>query len=148
MRKVIFTIVFLVFSLNTYSQENKKMFSDEIKKHIRKFNNSSDYAYSKGEIEKGQALFDSLVKNYLVGTKIEDYSFKRVNGKKVKLNKLNKPVLIITYASWCVMNKAEIPALNFIAKQYANDFDLIILFWDKKSNIAKLASKFNSNVKV
>jgi thiol-disulfide isomerase/thioredoxin len=149
MIKITFTIAFFVLNFTiVFSQQKAELFSVEIKKHYKKFVNSSNIAYENGDVEKGQKLYDSLVKNYLVGTKIEDYTFKRVNGRKVKLNKLDKPVMIITYASWCVMNKAEIPAMNKIATKYKNDFDLIVLFWDKKSNIKKLANKFNNDVLV
>lgn len=148
MKRFLSSIITIVLCLNISAQENSKLFSVEIKKHIYKYNRKSDDAYKNGDIKKGQDLFDSLVSNYLVGTKIDKYSIKCINGKKLKLDRLNKPLLIMTYSSWCVMNKAEIPALNKIAKKHANDFQLVVLFWDKKSDLKKLKSKFNSSIKV
>jgi thiol-disulfide isomerase/thioredoxin len=141
-------LIFFFILTSAFSQDKAALFSVEIKKHYQKFVANSNIAYEKGDNEKGQKLYDSLVHNFLVGTKLDSYKFKRINGNKVNLKKLNKPALIITYASWCVMNKAEIPAINTIAKKYSKDFDVIILFWDKKKNIKKLASKFNVLVKV
>ena len=46
------------------------------------------------------------------------------------------------------MNKAEIPALNKMAKKHENDFQMIVLFWDTKKNISKLVNRFNSEIKV
>jgi thiol-disulfide isomerase/thioredoxin len=148
MKRILFLAVALVLLQNASAQKNEKLFSIEIQKHIRKYNNISDKAYEIGDIEKGQVLFDSLVQNYLVGTKIDDYHIKCVNGKKLKLDRIEKPLMIITYSSWCVMNKAEIPALNKIAKKYTNDFQLVVLFWDKKKDVKKLASRFSNYVKV
>ena len=146
--KNIVLLFLILFYKPVYSQEKSDSFSIEIKKHYGKFVSNSNYAYEKGNFAEGQKLYDSLVHNFLVGTKLDSYKFKRINGNKVNLKKLNKPALIITYASWCVMNKAEIPAINSIAKKYSKDFEVIVLFWDKKNNIKKLASKFSTNVKV
>ena len=135
-------------ALQTIAQENVVYFSDAIKSNIKKYNKQSDIEFRKGNIEEGQALFDSLVQNSLVGSRFEDYSFKSVNSRKVKLSQLKKPVFIITYASWCVINKGEIPALNKIAKDYSKDIQLIVVFWDTKNNMKKIARQFNNNIKV
>ena len=144
---LLFTISF--FGLQTLTaQDSIVYFSDAIKSNIRKYNMQSDREFEKGNIVEGRALFDSLVQNILVGSKFDDYSFKSVNSKKVKLSQLKKPVFIITYASWCVINKGEIPALNKIAKDYKDDIQLIVVFWDTKNNMKKIARQFNNNIKV
>lgn len=131
-----------------FGQQKSIFFSEEIKKHIYKYNQSSNKAYENGDVEKGQQLFDSLVQHFLIGTRVDNYTLKCANGKKVKLHKVKRPILLITYSSWCVLNKAEIPALNKIASKYEKDFQLIVLFWDTKKNIKRLANRFNSNIKV
>jgi len=144
---LLFTISFFGFQTLT-AQDSIVYFSDAIKSNIRKYNMQSDREFEKGNIAEGRALFDSLVQNILVGSKFDDYSFKSVNSKKVKLSQLKKPVFIITYASWCVINKGEIPALNKIAKDYKDDIQLIVVFWDTKNNMKKIARQFNNNIKV
>ena len=144
---LLFTISFFGFQTLT-AQDSIVYFSDAIKSNIRKYNMQSDREFEKGNIAEGRALFDSLVQNILVGSKFDDYSFKSVNSKKVKLSQLKKPVFIITYASWCVINKGEIPALNKIAKDYSKDIQLIVVFWDTKNNMKKIARQFNNNIKV
>jgi thiol-disulfide isomerase/thioredoxin len=128
--------------------EQTVTFSDAIKAHIRKYNIQSDIAYENSDIAKGQALFDSLVQNYLVGSRFNDFSLKSVGSRKIKLSKINKPVFMITYASWCVMNKGEIAALNKLSRKYDKDVQFIVLFWDKKSEAKKIGRKFNSNIDV
>ena len=138
---------FIAFQFSN-AQENVVYFSEAIKSNIKKYNTKSDFEFEKGNVEAGQALFDSLVQNRLVGSRFDDYSFKSVNSKKVKLSKMGKPVFIITYASWCVMNKGEIPALNKLAKAYDKDLQVIVVFWDIKNDIKKISRQFNSNIKV
>lgn len=148
MRTQLLILFYLLFFHNVYGQQKVQLFSEEIKNHIGKFKHFSDIAYEKGDIEKGQLLFDSLVQNYLVGTKIDNYVLKCANGKKVKLQKIKKPIFLLTYSSWCVLNKAEIQSLNELSKKYTADFQLIVLFWDTKKNMKKLATKFNNNINV
>lgn len=123
-------------------------FSDAIKAHLKKYNTQSDIVFEKGDIAKGQALFDSLVQNYLVGSRFNDFSLKSVNSGKIKLSKLKKPVFIITYASWCVMDRGEIAALNKLSRKYAKDVKFIVLFWDKKSEAKKFGRKFSGSIEV
>ncbi len=128
--------------------QDKVSFTDAIKSNIKKYNKESDKVYENGDIEKGQALFDSLVQNHLVGSRFDDYSFKSVNSRKVKLSKIKKPVFIITYSSWCVLNRGEISALNKLARAYDKQLQTIVVFWDQKQNMKKIARQFSSKIKV
>lgn len=148
MRLMLPLLIAVFFFQPVLSQEKAVMFRDAIKDNIRKYNKESDAVYEKGDIEKGQELFDSLVKNHLVGSKFDDYSFKSLNSRKVKLSKINKPVFIITYASWCVLNKGEISALNKLSKKYNDDIQFIVVFWDEKSNMKKIGRQFSNRIKV
>lgn len=148
MRLILLVISIFVATQSAYSQDKTLSFTDVIKTNIKKYNTKSDIEFEKGNIEKGNALFDSLVQNNLVGSRFDDYSFKCINSKKVKLSKIKKPVFIITYASWCVINKGEIPALNKLARKYENDFQMIVVFWDVRNDMKKISRQFNSNIKV
>ncbi|MFT3793984.1 TlpA family protein disulfide reductase [Flavobacterium sp.] len=147
MRLIILLLTVLLFQ-SSFSQDKVVYFSDAIKSNIKKYNNDSDKAFETGDIQAGQALFDSLVKNKLVGSKFDDYSFKSVNSRKVKLSKLKKPVFIITYSSWCVIGKGEIQALNKLVRKYDKEVQFIAVFWDTKSDTKKIARKFNNKIKV
>ncbi len=148
MKNYTLIILNLLFLHSSFSQSKVVLFSDEIKKHITKLNIATEVAYKENDAAKANLLFDSIVDNYLVGTKLENFTLKNIKGKKVKLAKINKPIFIITYSSWCVLNKAEIPALNKIAKKYATDFQLIVLFWNTKKEVQKISSKFGLDIKV
>jgi thiol-disulfide isomerase/thioredoxin len=137
----------ILLALPSHSQEKTVYFSDAIKQHLNKYNLQCDLEYERGDLQKGEALFDSLVQNYLVGSRFTDYSLKNVGGGKVRLGKIKKPIFIITYASWCVLNKGEAPALNKLSKKY-KDVQFIVLFWDKKYNVNKIARQFSGSIKV
>src|SRR6476660_4891398 len=147
MRLILLSLL-IGLSLEANAQQEAVSFSDAIKTHIRKYNIQSDIEYEKGDIVRGQALFDSLVQNYLVGSRFNDFQLKKVGSRKIKLSKINKPVFIITYASWCVMNKGEIAALNKLSRKYDKDIQFIVLFWDKKSEAKKIGRKFNGTIDI
>jgi thiol-disulfide isomerase/thioredoxin len=148
MRLILLAFIYVFATYSSYGQEKTLTFSEAIKNNIKKYNTQSDKEFEKGDLEKGNALFDSLVQNHLVGSRFDDYSFKSVNSRKVKLSKIKKPVFIITYASWCVINKGEIPALNKLARKYSDDIQFIVVFWDVKSDAKKSARQFNKQIKV
>ena len=148
MRLMIPTLLCIFTFQTSQGQESATSFSDAIKNNIKKYSTQTDKEFERGAIEKGYALFDSLVQNHLVGSRFDDYSFKCVNSRKVKLSKIKKPVFIITYASWCVMNRGEIPALNKLARKYEDDIQFIVVFWDVKSDVKKIARQFNNHIKV
>ena len=137
-----------LFILTANSQEDKNSFNYVIKNNIEKYNLESNLAFEKKDNDKGQVLFDSLVSNYLIGTNFEDYTLKSFEKRKVKLSAFKKPLFILTYASWCIPSKGEIPALNKLAQKYAKDVQFVILFWDKKHSVKKIARKFNHNINI
>ena len=147
--RLIILLTFCFFTAQNFSAQEKVVyFSEAIKSNIKKYNSKSDLEFERGNITEGHALFDSLVQHILVGSRFDDYSFKSVNSRKVKLSKMGKPVFIITYASWCVISKGEIPALNKLAKKYEKDLQVIVVFWDTKNDIKKIARQFNGSIKV
>jgi thiol-disulfide isomerase/thioredoxin len=148
MRKTLLTLLFVLNLYSSYGQDTIVYFSDAIKQNIKPYKKASNKAYEKNDIKEGKKLFDSLVKTKLIGTKFDDFSLKVYKEKNVKINRINKPIFIITYASWCVIPKGEIPALNILAKEHRNDLQFIVVFWDKKNDLKNIASKFNDHIKV
>ncbi|PWA09600.1 TlpA family protein disulfide reductase [Flavobacterium laiguense] len=148
MRRFLLTMLFTLSISFSYSQDTINYFSDAIRKNTKSYTKASNKAYERNNIKEGKDLFDSLVKNKLVGTKFDDFNLKVYKEKNVKINRINKPIFIITYASWCVITKGEIPALNILAKEHRNDMQIIVIFWDKKSDIKNIAYKFSDDIKV
>jgi len=148
MKHVLLIFTGLLFSLSLYSQSDTLLFSVAIKINFKKYKKETELAYRKGNFERGKYLFDSLVDHRLSGTTFDDFTLKQANGKKMKLSKIKKPVVLITYASWCVQSKGEVQALNKLAQKYSKAVKFVVLFWDRKHNMEKIARKFNSHITV
>lgn len=148
MKNLLVKIVILIFPLFLYSQEKPVLFSDAIKINFKKYSTESNLAYKNRDFERGRFLFDSLVANQLIGTRLDNYTFKKIQGSKLKLESVKKPIFLLTYASWCVPSKGEIPALNKLAQKYGGNVEFIVVFWDKKYNVKKVAKKFNRHITV
>ncbi|OWP83955.1 hypothetical protein BWK59_07780 [Flavobacterium davisii] len=149
MKKLYFLIVAL-YSLFSFCQDKviTISFPDALRAHLAKYNEKVNYAYEKNDIKTSKMLFDSLVKFHLKGTHFEDYTFKTFEKRTIQLSSIQKPIFILTYASWCVPSKGEFQALNKLAEKHAKDIKFILLFWDKRKNIKKIARNFNHNIEV
>ncbi|HEY0045871.1 MAG TPA: TlpA disulfide reductase family protein [Flavobacterium sp.] len=148
MRLILPFCIFLLSCSFSYGQDDIIYFADALKKHLKPYYIKSEKQLRHGDYIQADVTFDSLVEHHLVGSRFTDYTLKNVNGGRVKLSKIKKPVLLLTYASWCVMGKGEIPAINKLSKKYSKDVQIVVIFWDKKHRVKKLARKFRGNVKV
>jgi thiol-disulfide isomerase/thioredoxin len=148
MNKTLLTFFLILTLTSAHSQDTIAYFSDAIMENAVNYARASNKAYEKNNIKEGKDLFDSLVKNKLVGTRFDDFNLKVYKEKNVKINRITKPIFIITYASWLVIPKGEIPALNILAKEHRDDMQIIVVFWDKKSDLKNIAYKFSDNIKV
>ncbi len=148
MSKILLIILLTLLPLSLYGQGDSIYFSEAIKIGFKKYKKESTKAYRHGNDERGKFLFDSLVKFRLAGTQFDDFNFKKAAGGKLQLSKIKKPVILITFAAWCVTSSGEIPALNKLAQKYGKDVKFVVLFYDKKYNMKKVARKFNRHVTV
>lgn len=150
MRNLLAFIASLAFSATFYGQiqPDSLYFSNAIKINFHKYKKESTLAFIMGDLERGRFLFDSLVQHRLIGTTFDNLTFKKASGSRLKLSSIKKPVLLLTYASWCVPTQGEIPALNKLARKYGKDVRIIVLFWDRKQKMKKLARKFSNKITV
>jgi len=149
MRNLLHLIIFLLFSATAYSQiADSLYFSNAIKINFTHYKKESTLAFATGDMERGEFLFDSLVQHRLIGTTFDNITLKKSSGSRLKLSSVEKPMFLLTYASWCVPNQGEIPALNKLARKYGKDVKIIVLFWDRKNKMKKIARKFSSRITV
>ncbi|MDT0643288.1 hypothetical protein RM553_10650 [Zunongwangia sp. F363] len=150
MKKFLLLLLFIT-GLNAHSQEEnstKIYFSQALYYHLPKYEARAKKAYRFNDYERGRFLFDSLVNNCLRYTYIDNFKFYRLNKKPVHIYDFKKPVYLITYASWCIPEKGEIPAINELAKKYEDKVKFVVLFWDKAETAKKLSEEFNKKVSV
>lgn len=123
----------------------RKMLTDT-EPAIRQYRVEEQKAWDAKNESLALAYRDS-VQYSIIGAYIEDHTFRTLDNREVKLGSLNKPLLLITSATWCAGCVSEIPALNKVAKEYADRVAFIVLFHDTKDEkLIKLAKKFSSPV--
>lgn len=145
---LIFLIIYLGHPAFGQQEETKVLFSEALAMHLPKYEKNSQKAYRQRNFVEGKRLFDSLVNFGLKGTFMDDFRFRKLNGKETALSDFKKPVYLITYASWCVTSKGEIPALNQLAKKYQNEVKFVVLFWDDKKTARSSSRPYNEFVDI
>ncbi len=145
-------LVFILISSTVLAQQeklqDKSYFSEELYMHLSDYNRKADLAYRFNDYDKGKELFESFIQDHLEGSYMDDFKFQGLNKKEVNLYNYKNPVFLITYASWCIPSKGEIPAINKLASEYKDKIDFVILFWDKKDKAKELSKKFSSDISV
>lgn len=129
-------------------EDHKTLFSDAISKNIRKYRIASRKAYLNKDEQRAQFLFDSLVDHVIKGSYLDNFEVRKYSGRKLRLYDFEKPIFLITYASWCVPGVGEIPALNELSALYHQQVDFVVLFWGAKKKIRKVRKQFGRYVNV
>ena len=90
--------------MNNLSDSHAAIYEEPIDERIRKFLKLEDYF-----------LFDSLINNVVNRSYLDNFKVRKISGRKTELNDFEKPIFLMTYASWCTPGSGEVPALNDIA---------------------------------
>jgi thiol-disulfide isomerase/thioredoxin len=147
-RKLLYLFLLISFSALTQDLEPRNLFSKVIGENIKSYRAKSQDAYLENDFERAEFLFDSLINNIVNGSYLDNFKVRKLSGRKIELYDFDKPVLLMTYASWCTPGSGEIPALNEIAKKYHKEIDFVILFWDEKSNVKKATKDYNKHITI
>ena len=148
MRKFLFVASLILTSISGSSQEETLYFSQAISNNLEKYEQQANTAYRQNDVERASFLFDSLVNHCLKGSYLDNFRVHNLKKDDVFLNDFQKPVFLRTYASWLVPSEGEVPALNELAKEYKNDIQIVVLFWDKHEVTKELAKKYHRNITV
>ena len=143
-KKLLYLIILISFTAQSQIIEPGDLFSEAIGKNIKKYTKKSQIAYSEGDFERAEFLFDSLINNVVNGSYLDNFRVKKISGRKVELYNFKKPVFLMTYASWCTPGVGEIPALNEVAEKYHDEIDFVVLFWDSKEKVKRIARDYSS----
>jgi len=151
MKVITITLTFLLINILSYSQTSLKdsLFSQALHANIKTYKLAANNAYLNHKDTTGEALFTQFVESNLVNTYLDNFKAKNKNGALVTINNyFKKPVILITYASWCVREEQEIASLNEFSKLHKDKIDFVIVFWDNKNTARKKAKIFNKNIHV
>lgn len=152
MRKILLIIIIIFCSptLNAQllEQGSKLYLSEALFQHLPKYTKKANAAYRHRDYKEAERLFDSLVDFGLKGSYMDDFKFYNLKKKEISIYDFKKPVYLLTYASWCVPGKGEIPALNKLAEKYHAQIDFVVLYWDSRKNVKDIAKQYSKNIQV
>ncbi len=143
-------LLYLLISFTALSQDigPEDYFSKVIGKNIKSYRQKSQDAYLVSDFERAEFLFDSLITKVVNGSYLDNFKVKNLSGRKLELNDFDKPIFLMTYASWCTPGSGEIPALNDIANKYHKEIDFVVLFWDTKDKVKKATKEYNKKINI
>ncbi|MFD0962922.1 TlpA family protein disulfide reductase [Pseudofulvibacter geojedonensis] len=151
MKFIVYSLIFILTSFSAFSQRSLKdsLFSEVIYTNIKSYSYQANQAYATKNFAKGKELFRNFIQEKVANKYLDNFKAKNLNGALVSINSyFKKPVILITYASWCVVEEGEIPALNELAKRYHDKIDFVVLFWDNANKARKQAKQFNNKVTI
>lgn len=139
----------LLLSFVSFSQDEAlKYYDTEIIKHLKKFNSKNEIAIKENNSERVEYLFDSLFNTYLKDTYIRNVELRNAKTGKVKLDKINKPILLLTKSSWHPIEEDELELINNLATLYRDKIAVIVLYWTDPFTAKRYVKHFNKNVTV
>lgn len=141
-------LIFLIGCISVSGQSNAIFFSEALDVHLPKYIQEAEVAIRERQQDKVKLLFDKLVEEALVGTYMDNFEAMNLSKNIVAFEDFEKPTLLLTYTSWCIPSKGELPALNELAKAYKKEVDIVVLFWDKHKTVRKVGRDFNSHITV
>lgn len=147
-KKLLLFFILVPFVALSQDHEPVSLFSYVIGKNIKSYTYNSQIAYDEGNIDRAEFLFDSLISHVIVNSYMDNFKIRKLSGKKIELYDFKRPIFLMTYASWCTPGVGEIPALNKIAELEHMNVDFIVLFWDSKDKIKKIARKYSKKITI
>lgn len=148
MRKFLLIFYLIFFVTSGFAQEEKYYFSEAVAKYLPQYEKAAEKAFLEENFERADFLFDSIVNFCFKNSYLDNFTIRNLKKEAVQLKEFQRPVFLITYASWIVPAEGEIPALNQLAEKYKNEIDFVILFWDTHETTKNLAKKYSKAVKV
>ncbi|MGB8705368.1 MAG: TlpA disulfide reductase family protein, partial [Gillisia sp.] len=150
MEKILLILFLLFFSQPIFSQQvaDSLSFSNSLTQFLPKYNMKAKDAYYHRDFNKAKQLFKSLVNNHLKNSYMDNFTFYNIKGKPIELYSFEKPIYLMTCASWCIPTSGEIPAINELANKYSNQVDFVVIFWDDQKTTRELAKSYNKKIQI
>ncbi|HTD99188.1 MAG TPA: thioredoxin family protein [Mucilaginibacter sp.] len=142
-----FLLTLLILScLAAFAQINttRRKFADT-EPMILRYRALCQQAYAKGDSKLASTYYDSIT-NCITHSYVDNYIFETIDKKKFDVGKTHKPIFLTVSASWCEPCMAEIPALNKVVNEYSDKVDFLVLFWDTKKDLPRLAKRYNQKI--
>ncbi len=143
----IFVIIILFSFIQIYSQVSKKEYVETTGFNcVQNVSNKFFQAAAKGNREEINKFRKIIINNCVKGKYISSHKFKSINKKIVNTDSIVKPIFIWVTNSYCNPCINEIKIINELCRIYADNVEFFVFFGDKRNNVKKLASKYDSRI--
>ncbi|WP_428742839.1 TlpA family protein disulfide reductase [Tenacibaculum sp.] len=96
----------------------------------------------------GEESAEDLIDKCIKGSYLLNYNFTTTDSKTVSTDKINKPIVLITNATWSAPCWGDVPALNAMVEKYHGKLEFIMVFWDKADKVQRMAEKLDKRIKL
>lgn len=148
--KSLITITLLSLAQFCFAQTgaSKVSLSDALVAYGNKYQTECKKAILANDMERVDFLFDSISQQYLKGKYFDDFTINKLSGREIKISDYEKPVVLISVATWYMFTEGEIKAMNALAKKYRKEIDFVVLYWGSKREARKASRDFKSCINV
>lgn len=147
-------ILFLVFYTQLlYTQDdnntNKRVyFSEQIASYISEYIYKIEKAEATEDYVKVAKLYNEFIEQKLIGSYLDHFNVDCFDPKKNNLGDFKKPLVLLTYASWCGPLERELGIFNKSVEKYHESIDFLVLIWDSRKQARKLSKRFHRNSQI
>ncbi len=96
----------------------------------------------------GEENAENLIKKCIKGSYLLNYNFTTMDSKTISTDKIQKPIVLLTTATWSAPCWGDVPALNTMVEKYGDKLEFIMIFWDKEAKVKRMAEKLDKRVKL
>lgn len=147
MKRILLLVLISFLAIQLKAQTQKEYYKDVVDNCVKELNQKSNEAFMvTKDFELGRALFDSLVNSCIKGKFLSNYTFRTYDKRTFETDNIDKPIILVTSATWCAPCWGEIPTLNKLANEYSNEFQIIVMFADQKNKLKKMAAKYDDSI--
>lgn len=133
----------LLYSQDYNSSKNRVYFSEQISTYISEYTYKIAKAEASENYLKVAELYNEFIEQKLIGSYLDHFNISCFDRKKNNLGDFKKPLILLTYASWCGPLEKELGIFNKSVEEYHERIDFLVLIWDSKKQARKLSKRFN-----
>lgn len=147
--------IFLVLSLcqslssqNEYTYSGKVYFSEQIASNYNAYKYKIGKAKASKNYHKVARLYNEFIDHKLIGSYLDDFNIDCFNRKKNSIGDFEKPLVLMTYADWCIPLEDEVQTFNEHVKKSGKKIDFLVLIWGDKKEAKRLSKPFHKKVEI